>query len=70
MGKAGFQGKKACSTFTHNTEVVGSSPASATIKSSEILRFQNFFAFLPVLGLGGYSGSACLRLANVHKLCG
>ena len=27
----------------HNPEVVGSSPASATIKSPEILRFQDFF---------------------------
>ena len=27
----------------HNPEVVGSSPASATIKSSEIVRFQDFF---------------------------
>ena len=27
----------------HNPEVVGSSPASATIKSPEIVRFQDFF---------------------------
>ena len=27
----------------HNPEVVGSSPASATIKSPEIARFQDFF---------------------------
>ena len=27
----------------HNPEVVGSSPASATIKSPEIIRFQDFF---------------------------
>ena len=27
----------------HNPEVVGSSPASATIKSPEITRFQDFF---------------------------
>ena len=28
----------------HNPEVVGSSPASATIKSPEITRFQDFFS--------------------------
>ena len=33
---------------THNPEVVGSSPASATIKSPEIVRFQDFF--LPFRG--------------------
>ena len=27
----------------HNPEVVGSSPASATIKSPEVVRFQDFF---------------------------
>ena len=30
-------------TAAHNPEVVGSSPASATIKSPEIARFQDFF---------------------------
>ena len=30
----------------HNPEVVGSSPASATIKSPEIKRFQDFFLYL------------------------
>ena len=30
----------------HNPEVVGSSPASATKKSPEISRFQDFFLFL------------------------
>ena len=29
----------------HNPEVVGSSPASATIKSPEIVRFQDFFLY-------------------------
>ena len=32
----------------HNPEVVGSSPASATIKSPEIVRFQDFFLHLEV----------------------
>ena len=36
QGKIGF-------LAAHNPEVVGSSPASATIKSPEILRFQDFF---------------------------
>ena len=30
----------------HNPEVVGSSPASATIKSPEIVGFQDFFLLL------------------------
>ena len=30
-------------TAAHNRSVVGSSPASATIKSPEIVRFQDFF---------------------------
>ena len=29
-------------TAAHNPEVVGSSPASATIKSPEVVRFQDF----------------------------
>ena len=33
-------------TAAHNPEVVGSSPASATIKSPEIVRFQDFFLVL------------------------
>ena len=36
----------------HNPEVVGSSPASATIKSPEIERFQDFFLLLGVKKFG------------------
>ena len=31
----------------HNPEVVGLGPTSATIKSPEIVRFQDFFFYLP-----------------------
>ena len=42
----------------HNPEVVGSSPASATIKSPEIVRFQDFF----LLFKGGKVQSKILRI--------
>ena len=35
----------------HNPEVVGSSPASATIKSPEIVRFQDFFLLFGIKSL-------------------
>ena len=45
----------------HNPEVVGSSPASATIKSPEIVRFQDFSC---VLGVKKFKENLCDFLQN------
>ena len=40
----------------YNPEVVGSSHASATIKSPEIVRFQDLFALVEPKATPGYAG--------------